>query len=193
MPLLSRIFALEYRLSNGPPFPIENPFPAALIDAVASYHYLVNTLGFQPINILVMGDSAGGGLAVNLVRYIISNVPSQPPPGALLLASPTGDWGTSQHSNPEGSFARHRNTDFVYPFFLSGYPARALLGNLPLSALDTNSWISPSSHHLPNTRGTYVGFPPTLITAGSLELTLDGIKVLRQRMEEDIGEKVTYY
>ncbi len=49
--------SLEYRLAP------EHPFPAALEDAVAAYKWLLNE-GFQPYNIAVVGDSAGGGLAI---------------------------------------------------------------------------------------------------------------------------------
>ena len=90
----TRAFQLEYRLSQGPPLPSENPFPAALIDAVAGYHYLVKVMGFNPSNILLVGESAGAGLAITLLRYLIQHVPSLPPPAATLLASPGADWGT---------------------------------------------------------------------------------------------------
>ena len=53
----SRVLVLNYRLAP------ENTFPAAVDDAVAAYHYMLEQ-GITPGNIMISGDSAGGGLAV---------------------------------------------------------------------------------------------------------------------------------
>src|SRR5438034_2409992 len=53
------VWALEYRLAP------EHPFPAALEDAIAGYNWLVEeTQG--ACQLFLMGDSAGGGLALCL-------------------------------------------------------------------------------------------------------------------------------
>lgn len=89
----TRLFALSYRLSSTSPFPSLNPFPAALIDAIAGYRYLVQDVGFDPGNIIVSGDSAGGNLAYALARYMSAKEYGHelPRPGAVLLLSPTVD------------------------------------------------------------------------------------------------------
>lgn len=53
----TKILAVEYRLAP------ENPYPAALEDAVNSYQWLVKQ-GYDPKNIVLAGDSSGGGLAI---------------------------------------------------------------------------------------------------------------------------------
>ena len=53
------VYALDYRVAP------KNPYPAALEDAVAGYKALLNR-GWKPENIIVAGDSAGGGLAMGL-------------------------------------------------------------------------------------------------------------------------------
>jgi acetyl esterase/lipase len=53
-----RVFSVEYRLSSAKPFPEENPFPAALVDALTAFNYLVHDVGFAPSDIIVEGDSA---------------------------------------------------------------------------------------------------------------------------------------
>ena len=88
-----RVFALEYRLSSGEPPTTLNPFPAALLDAIAGYNYLVNVVGFAPIDIIICDDSAGGNLALALTRYLVENQTSSEvklpaPPGGMLLLSP---------------------------------------------------------------------------------------------------------
>src|SRR5256885_10031835 len=57
---------IDYRLAP------QNQFPAALQDALAAYLYLLNPpkdAGFEPLNpknIVISGDSAGGGLSMAL-------------------------------------------------------------------------------------------------------------------------------
>src|SRR5256885_5483171 len=50
-----RLLVLDYRLAP------EHPFPAALEDATAAYHWLVTT-GFKPEHMVLAGGSCGGGL-----------------------------------------------------------------------------------------------------------------------------------
>ncbi|CAB4395286.1 unnamed protein product [Rhizophagus irregularis] len=62
----TKVLAIDYRLAP------QNPFPAALQDALAAYLYLLNLpkdTGFEPLNpknIVIAGDSAGGGLSLAL-------------------------------------------------------------------------------------------------------------------------------
>ncbi|KAG0325743.1 hypothetical protein BG004_003123, partial [Podila humilis] len=60
-----RIFAVDYRLAP------EHPFPAALHDASHAFCHLTdpNECGFDPANVTIAGDSAGGGLTVGLLMY----------------------------------------------------------------------------------------------------------------------------
>jgi monoterpene epsilon-lactone hydrolase len=57
------VISLDYRIAPS------HPFPAALEDAVAAYEYLI-TSGYTPQNIIIVGDSAGGGLALSLGLYL---------------------------------------------------------------------------------------------------------------------------
>ncbi|KAI0684544.1 alpha/beta-hydrolase [Cytidiella melzeri] len=192
LPQFSRLFAVEYRLSDGPPLPIKNPVPAAIIDAVMGYDYLINDLGFKPSNILILGDSAGGTLTAQLTKYtVVSGISSIPPPGGVMLLSPSMDWGET-HTHSESTMLRHRPTDWIRAFN-DGYCSRAMLGHLPWSEAQTNWWFSPASLALQEKKGTFKGFPPTMFLAGGAEMTLDGMKTAFARMREDIGEdKVTW-
>jgi acetyl esterase/lipase len=192
LPQFSRLLALEYRLSDGPPLAIKNPVPAAIIDAVMGYNYLVNELGFKPSNILVLGDSAGGTLTTQFTKYtVVSGVSSLPPPGGILLLSPSMDWGET-HTHSESTMLRHRPTDWILAFN-QGYCSRAMLGHLPWSEAQTNWWFSPASLALHEKKGTFNGFPATMFLVGGAEMTLDGMRTSYERMRQDVGdENVTW-
>ena len=51
------VLVIDYRLAP------ENPFPAAVEDAVSAYRWLIGQ-GCEPADIAIAGDSAGGGLTV---------------------------------------------------------------------------------------------------------------------------------
>jgi acetyl esterase/lipase len=190
-PQFNRILNIEYRLSQGPPWPQENPFPAALIDVIAAYSYLVNGLFLQPSNILVMGESEGGTLALQLVRYILAaNLPELPLPGGLLLLSPSMDWGNT-HETPGASAYENSSTDWVHAFG-AGYTSRALLGRLSPSDPRLKAWRSPSIN-ISAQQSSPVQFPQTLFVAGDAEMTFDAIKTASDRVAEDVGgDKVNF-
>lgn len=73
---------LDYRLAP------EHPWPAAVDDALAAYRALLAT-GLAPDQIVVAGDSAGGGLAIALALRL--RTVDLPQPAALGLISPWVD------------------------------------------------------------------------------------------------------
>jgi acetyl esterase/lipase len=187
VPHQPRIFALEYRTSSGPPLESANPFPAALIDSIAGYHYLLNNLGFKPGNIILSGDSSGGAMTVWLARYLSTqNIPELPPPRGLLLLSPTVDIANT-HIGPASSMARHANSDSVEAIISSGYAWKALLGRLDANDETALLWIAPGARTVQDTRGMLSGFPKTFIDFGGAEQTLDSGATLYERLKTDIG------
>jgi acetyl esterase/lipase len=56
--------AIDYRLAP------EHPFPHALVDGLSTYLSLVNDHGISPQDITLMGDSAGGGLAISMALWL---------------------------------------------------------------------------------------------------------------------------
>lgn len=72
--------ALDYRLAP------ETQFPGPLHDAVSGYFRLVDDLHIPPENIVLAGDSAGGGLVLALLLYLRDN--KYPLPSSAILMSP---------------------------------------------------------------------------------------------------------
>jgi len=194
-----RALALEYRLSVDVPYVDagQNPFPCALLDALAGYRYLIEDVGILPSNIIILGDSAGANLALALTRYLKTTSTFQMP-GGLILLSPWVDLGPS-HTGPNSTRARHVSSDFLGPpghlnqSFL--YCTGAYSGPHTQSACENNMYISPASKSIPErvVRGAFEGYPKTLIVSGSGEQLLDSIQTLKARMQADMGsEKLTY-
>ena len=76
------VWVPDYRLAP------EHPYPAALDDAYAAYQLLLSK-GYRPQDIVVAGDSAGGGLALALALKL--KQARQPQPAGLMLLSPLVD------------------------------------------------------------------------------------------------------
>lgn len=87
----ARISAIlpEYRLAP------ENKYPAAVDDCVRAYRALLSS-GFSPTDIVVAGDSAGGGLTA--ATLIALRDAGDPQPAAALLLSPFLDVTASGRS-----------------------------------------------------------------------------------------------
>ena len=151
-----RCLALNYRLAP------EHPFPAALEDAIASYHWLL-AQGVEPSDIIIAGDSAGGGLALStLVK--LRDAGEQLPAGAVCL-SPWTDLvltGASIHSKAKADFILNRDSLQKYAGY---YAAQHHVAN---------PWISPLYADL-------TGFPPLLIQAGSDEILLNDATRLAEK------------
>ena len=95
--LRARVFAPRYRLA--PQF----PFPCGLFDCLAAYMYLLTVQ--DPSEIILAGDSAGGGMVVSMLVTIRDR--GLPLPAGAVLISP---WVDLTHSFPSLS----GNSEFDY-------------------------------------------------------------------------------
>jgi len=142
------VFAPDYRLAP------EHPFPAALEDAKEAYHGLRGR-GFPAEQIVVAGDSAGGGLALSLLLALRQEGSTLP--AAAVLFSPWADLAATGDS-------LRRNTKRCAMFDGAdiGPMARHYIGN----ADARNPLVSPLY-------GDMRGLPPLLIHVGADEVLLD--------------------
>ena len=78
----ARTLLIEYRLAP------EHPYPAAVEDSVAAYRWLLSE-GVAPADIVIGGDSAGGGLTV--ATLVALRDAGEPLPAAAVCISPWVD------------------------------------------------------------------------------------------------------
>jgi acetyl esterase/lipase len=69
----------------------ETCFPGPLHDVVCAYLRLVEDLHIPPENIIICGDSAGGGLSLALLMYLRDHGYTLPS-GAILLSPWVGEY-----------------------------------------------------------------------------------------------------
>ncbi|CAJ0769026.1 21932_t:CDS:2, partial [Entrophospora sp. SA101] len=106
----ARLFVINYRLAP------QNQFPAALHDSITAYNYLINPpndadfLPIEPKNIIIMGDSAGGGLTMATLLAIRDSKKSLPSPAGAVLWSA---WVDLVHSTPSAKDPKFEETDFL--------------------------------------------------------------------------------
>jgi acetyl esterase/lipase len=188
---IKRCFSVEYRLSiSGPEVPA-NPFPAAIIDALAGYNYLVNKMGFSSSNIIMCGDSAGGNIVLALTRYLVENVdaPDIPaPPGGIILLSPWADLGMSHQVKGQSAYT-NMPSDYIGNDYDGAveYSKASYFGPHGKDFAETNRYVSPASRD-PGLHIDFKGFPRTFINGGSAEVLVDIIRTLRDKMVRDLGE-----
>ena len=78
----ARVISVDYRLAP------EHPYPAAVDDALAAYEALLET-GTNPSDIVLAGESAGGGLVI--ATLVNARDRGLPMPAAAFVMSPYAD------------------------------------------------------------------------------------------------------
>lgn len=152
----SQVYLVDYRLAP------EHKYPAALEDAIAVYEQLLLD-GINPKDIIIMGDSAGGNLALALSLYLRDNNMKQPQ--CLILMSP---WTTMKENLPS------RAANYEKDLILGSMGADAQHLKLDYAnGEEGNPYVSPLYANLK-------GLAPMLIQTGSYDLLLDDSRLLAE-------------
>ncbi|MFZ5722490.1 MAG: alpha/beta hydrolase [Pseudomonadota bacterium] len=142
-----KVLAVDYRQ------PPDHEYPAPIWDVVRVYRWLLRR-GYEPQNIFIGGDSAGGNLT--LVTMLKLRELGLPLPAGAVLISPWADLsatGESLHDN-----ADH---DPYIPVNVLKFVAGVYAGE-----------HSPRDPSLSPIYGDFTGFPPILVQVGGNEVLL---------------------
>jgi epsilon-lactone hydrolase len=151
----ARVLIIDYRLAP------EHPFPAALDDAFASYRWLLQQNGRE---IIVMGDSAGGGLTLALLMKLRDE--GLRLPDAAVAMSPWTDLALTGASLEENAAADPMlNT-----------------GDLPGAAAEYLAGADPRNPYASPLYGDPSGLPPVLIQVGGDEILRDDATRMADRL-----------
>lgn len=159
-------------------------FPEALEDALKAWNWLLEK-GYKEENIIVVGDSAGGNMALALTMKLRDD--GRRLPKALVLMSPLTDF--DEHGD---SYIYNVYND---PLFgkKEGLPEpkgeqmhhllRAYAGNTDFK----NKYLSPAY-------GEFDGFPPMLIQVGTYEvIESDSLTVYEKAKNKGVDVRLTRY
>ncbi|KAM7199735.1 Alpha/Beta hydrolase fold [Naviculisporaceae sp. PSN 640] len=156
------VFSLQYRLSG---YGGQNPFPAALQDALTAYLFLLRIQNVPASRIVICGDSAGGNLAIALLRYLVEYGAALdiPMPRCATLFSP---WVNLFAFNFNSSNSAQWNSDFLPNGFLKWGAETYSTG---VANPEKDSYITP----LGNPFATTV---PVFVNVGTAEIFVEAVR-----------------
>jgi monoterpene epsilon-lactone hydrolase len=155
------------------PFAPEYPFPAAVNRVLEAYEFLLNE-GKDPDNIVIAGDSAGGGLTLATLLNIRDK--KLPLPRCAVALSP----GSSCFPNEE----QLTKLDKTESMLSADIIRRVIDLYVPNVEDRKNPYASPAL-------GDYTGIPPLMITASNEEVLYTDAQLVRAAAERD-GVKVEW-
>ncbi len=150
-----RVFCAAYRLAP------ENPYPAAVDDALEAYRYLLKK-GYAPRQILLCGESAGGGLIYALCLRLRQE--GLELPCGLIGISPWVDLTGSGRSYETNRDNDPSLTQELLEFYAKCYTT------------------DPADPLCSPVFGDLTGFPPSLLFAGGDEILLDDARALHEKL-----------
>ena len=165
-----KVLTIDYRVAP------EDPYPAALEDTVTAYKWLMG-LGYKGSDIIVAGDSAGGGLALALAMYLKDN--NTDLPAAMVLMSPWTDLTASGSS------------------YETNYELDPLFGNTRESMIYNGEYIGnnePDNPYISPLFGDFNGLMPMLFQAVIFEMLLsDSVDAAKKAEEAGCSVKLNVY
>lgn len=164
------VLTVDYRVAP------EYVFPAAVIDALDAFEWLLRN-GYREEQIIVAGDSAGGGLALAMCLSLKEN--GRRLPGGIIAMSPWTDMTAGG-----SSYQDNYNKD---PLFGGTQDSMIYNREYAAGADVTDPLLSPLF-------GDYEGFPPMLIQVGSYEMLLsDSVQLAQKAKAAGVRVRLSIY
>ncbi len=164
------VLTIDYRVAP------ENPYPAALEDTVSAYSFLKEQ-GYTHDQIIIAGDSAGGGLALALCHYLKDQ--GEPLPKAVITMSAWTDLTLEGES------------------YTDNFTIDPLFGNTTDSIIFNKDYVGvhdPREPYISPLYGDFTGFPPMLMQVGTHEMLLsDTLTVAKKAKESHVKVKLSVY
>ncbi|MCR5213566.1 MAG: alpha/beta hydrolase [Eubacterium sp.] len=142
------VLTVDYRVAP------EHTFPAAVEDGLKAYQWILEQ-GYSNEQIILAGDSAGGGLAMAICHVLKSRW--QKLPAGLVAMSPWADVTASGSS------------------YKDNYDIDPVFGNDRSEMIFNNPYVkdvNPKDPRISPLFGDFTGFPPMLIQVGTDEMLL---------------------
>lgn len=164
------VVTVDYRVAP------EHPFPAALEDALEAYEWLLEQ-GYKNDQIILAGDSAGGGLAMALCHTLKARWRGTP--AGIVAMSPWTDLTLSGSS------------------YKDNYDIDPVFGNERSELIFENPYVGdadPKDPRISPLFGDFYGFPPMLIQVGTDEMLLsDSISVAEKAKSAGVKVRLSVY
>ena len=164
------VITVDYRVAP------EHTFPAALEDALTAYEWILDQ-GYSNDQIILAGDSAGGGLAMALVHALKASWRKLP--AGIVAMSPWTDVTCSGNS--------YKDNFEIDPVF----------GNERSELVFENPYVGDADPRDPRISplfGDFYGFPPMLIQVGTDEMLLsDSISVAEKAKSAGVKVRLSVY
>ena len=170
----AKIFMPDYRVAP------EHTFPAALIDAEKCWNYLM-THGYNAKDIIVIGDSAGGNLALSLMLKLRDSKRTMP--YAAVFLSPWADMTASGDS-----YVYNYPNDVMFGFRGKEFEEekrQALLACDIFAYFKENDRTNPA---ISPVFGEYHGFPECFFVAAKNEMLLSDTLTIAEKINAAGGK-----
>ncbi|CAH0479169.1 unnamed protein product [Peronospora belbahrii] len=149
----------------------EHCFPIPPEDTVIAYKYLLHTEGIPPEQVILAGDSGGGGLVMSTLLRMRDSDKERLPLAAILICPAVDLSEIETHGDPEASSAHCLLSPAMIAAGRVGYHT---------TSADPTTWLDASSVHC-----DLRGLPPVFVQAASLDYIYQHSVRLVKKAEND--------
>lgn len=172
------VVCVDYR--RTPEFSLDQQ----LSDCIAGYHFLTEERQVQGKDIVVMGDSAGGGLALAVLQHLVQTVPKEKQPCAAVLVSAFADMSRSGLSHKLNQV----NGDEMIQEDINEQLTDAVLSSVTKRLKNKPADLQYSHPTISPVFGSFKGLPALYVAASETELLYsDNVMIVKRARKEGVS------